>query len=85
MHGQPGGAARDQTGAGRPQRRNAPSFGKGDHRCRRDIIHIVADVVNRERMLFVAQEAVSRFGHFDTWSGMRGKRFTATHPREGER
>src|SRR5665213_4001920 len=37
-----------------------------------DVIHIVADVANRERMLFVAQEAVSRFGHFDTWINNAG-------------
>ena len=37
-----------------------------------DVIHIVADVANRERMLFVAQEAVSRFGHFNTWINNAG-------------
>ncbi|MEO6823779.1 MAG: SDR family oxidoreductase [Nitrosospira sp.] len=37
-----------------------------------DVIHIVADVVNRERMLFVAQEAVSRFGRIDTWINNAG-------------
>jgi short-subunit dehydrogenase len=37
-----------------------------------DVIHIVADVANRERMLFVAQEAVSLFGRIDTWINNAG-------------
>lgn len=32
-----------------------------------EAIYVVADVGDRERMLFVAREAVSRFGRIDTW------------------
>ena len=37
-----------------------------------NVTHVVADVASRERMLFVAQEAVSRFGHIDTWINNAG-------------
>ncbi len=37
-----------------------------------EAIHVVADVGDRERMLFVAQEAIARFGRIDTWINNAG-------------
>ncbi|SCY27240.1 Short-chain dehydrogenase [Nitrosospira sp. Nl5] len=37
-----------------------------------EAMHVVADVGDRERMLFVAQEAIARFGRIDTWINNAG-------------
>lgn len=37
-----------------------------------EAMHVVADVGDRERMLFVAQEAITRFGRIDTWINNAG-------------
>lgn len=37
-----------------------------------EAIHVVADVGDRERMLFVAREAIARFGRIDTWINNAG-------------
>jgi short-subunit dehydrogenase len=37
-----------------------------------EAIYVVADVGDRERMLFVAQEAIARFGRIDTWINNAG-------------
>ena len=37
-----------------------------------EAIHVVADVGDRERMFFVAREAIARFGRIDTWINNAG-------------